>query len=259
MMEEERKKYSDDEYHFSENDLQEDFSSLDETTAEEPAARSENKLRQFVIVLIGLFLAILAIYQLYKFFFPSKELPQYQVTQATSPQPTVETPRPMEPVATAPMPAEPIPQMEQVSQRLSSLESNTENNRSDINKLSSNVTEMQQTMAKIEQKINELSYNIKKMTETFAVQQAQIEEIKLLTVRPVMKTQRIVKYAPKKKYYVQAIVLGRAWLKSSDGHTITVGEGSEIPGYGRVALIDPPEGEVTTSSGEIFRYPPEDR
>jgi intracellular multiplication protein IcmG len=45
-------------------------------------------------------------------------------------------------------------------------------------------------------------------------------------------------------YTVQAIIPGRAWLRSSNGETLTVAEGDEVKGVGRVGKIDPYDGTV---------------
>lgn len=49
---------------------------------------------------------------------------------------------------------------------------------------------------------------------------------------------------PRIPYSVQAIIPGRAWLRSSNGDTLTVAEGDEIKGIGRVTKIDPYDGVV---------------
>jgi hypothetical protein len=49
---------------------------------------------------------------------------------------------------------------------------------------------------------------------------------------------------PKIGYSVQAIIPGRAWLKSDNGETVTVAEGDVIRDVGRVTKIDPYDGVV---------------
>jgi intracellular multiplication protein IcmG len=50
-------------------------------------------------------------------------------------------------------------------------------------------------------------------------------------------------------YNVQAIIPGRAWLKSDSGETLTVAEGDVIKGIGRVTKIDPYDGIVEINTG----------
>ena len=54
---------------------------------------------------------------------------------------------------------------------------------------------------------------------------------------------------PKLPYNVQAIIPGRAWLRSDSGETITVAEGDAIKDIGRVSKIDPYDGVVEINTG----------
>lgn len=60
-------------------------------------------------------------------------------------------------------------------------------------------------------------------------------------------TARVVQ--PKNLYTVQAIIPGRAWLKSESGDTVTVAEGDMLKGYGRIIKIDPYDGIVDIDVG----------
>ncbi|MCE3237705.1 MAG: hypothetical protein K0R24_686 [Gammaproteobacteria bacterium] len=51
-------------------------------------------------------------------------------------------------------------------------------------------------------------------------------------------------------YAVQAIIPGRAWLKSESGDTVTVAEGDYLKNYGRVSKIDPYDGIVAIDTGK---------
>ena len=50
-------------------------------------------------------------------------------------------------------------------------------------------------------------------------------------------------------YSVQAIIPGRAWLRSDNGEAITVAEGDSIKELGRVTKIDPYDGVVEINTG----------
>lgn len=54
---------------------------------------------------------------------------------------------------------------------------------------------------------------------------------------------------PKLPYNVQAIIPGRAWLRSDNGETITVAEGDVLKNIGRVTKIDPYDGIVEINTG----------
>jgi hypothetical protein len=53
---------------------------------------------------------------------------------------------------------------------------------------------------------------------------------------------------PRVNYSVQAIIPGRAWLKSEAGDTVTVAEGDVVKDLGRVTKIDPYDGVVQIDS-----------
>lgn len=55
--------------------------------------------------------------------------------------------------------------------------------------------------------------------------------------------------AVKQQYTVQAIIPGRAWLKTDVGDTVTVAEGDVLRDYGRVTKIDPYDGVVDIDTG----------
>lgn len=55
--------------------------------------------------------------------------------------------------------------------------------------------------------------------------------------------------SPKNIYTVQAIIPGRAWLKTDSGDTVTVAEGDVLKGYGRITKIDPYDGIVDIDTG----------
>lgn len=54
---------------------------------------------------------------------------------------------------------------------------------------------------------------------------------------------------PRVAYNVQAIIPGRAWLRSDSGETVTVTEGDMIKELGRVTKIDPYDGVVEVNTG----------
>jgi hypothetical protein len=53
----------------------------------------------------------------------------------------------------------------------------------------------------------------------------------------------------KSNYSVQAIIPGRAWLRTDAGETVTVAEGDLLKGLGRVTKIDPYDGTIQIDTG----------
>jgi hypothetical protein len=56
-------------------------------------------------------------------------------------------------------------------------------------------------------------------------------------------------HPPRIGYSVQAIIPGRAWLRSDSGDTVTVAEGDMLRGLGRIVRIDPYDGIVKIATG----------
>ena len=50
------------------------------------------------------------------------------------------------------------------------------------------------------------------------------------------------------------MIHGRAWLQNKKGNTFTVKIGDKLKGYGKVKLIEPEQGVVITSSGDVIRF-----
>lgn len=59
-------------------------------------------------------------------------------------------------------------------------------------------------------------------------------------------------------YHVQSLVAGRAWVSSSAGNFTTVKVGDSLPGYGEIENIDVRAGTISTSSGRVISYGPND-
>jgi len=59
-------------------------------------------------------------------------------------------------------------------------------------------------------------------------------------------------------YYLQSLTTGRAWVESSVGDFTTVKVGDSLPGYGQVKGIDVRAGNISTSSGRMIYYGPND-
>lgn len=104
-----------------------------------------------------------------------------------------------------------------------------------------------------------LQDQLQSLSARVAVMENQLNQlVQVLTRRtqgssmanPVAPSQEAPK-APDVKiaYNVQAIIPGRAWLKSDNGETLTVAEGDMIKDVGRVTKIDPYDGVVEINTG----------
>jgi len=170
----------------------------------------------------------------------------------------VQAPISVEPSVPTPVEATPAATVDpNVSQKLSALEVSQQSMRSDVssigeqlNTLSANVSSLTATIADLNGIVTNLSAKVDE----------QSREIEQITVRREAKRVHAVKHhvAQYPKYYLQAVIPGRAWLIATNGATLTVREGTTIAGYGTVKLIDPKQGRVATSSGQVIKFSQED-
>ncbi|STX28152.1 protein IcmG (DotF) [Legionella beliardensis] len=152
----------------------------------------------------------------------------------------------------------PSPDISQLDQKVSALDINQQNIRSDIGTLSNQLTSINTNISNLNVKMDNLSQIITTLSATIERQTNQLTA--LTVVKKAPKIKRVVRrvIAPRTIYYIQAVIPGRAWLIASNGSTLTVREGTNIPGYGVVKLIDPNQGRVLTSSGQIIRFSQQD-
>ena len=154
---------------------------------------------------------------------------------------------------------EPQPQLEpqlepQLSQKLSTLEEAQKNISTDVLSINNQLSGVSTSMGDMTAKMAELNTLLVALSQKIELQSAEIVRLHA-TRHPVRKasTMRRVRHAST-VYAIQAVIPGRAWLIAGNGSTLTVREGTSIAGYGVVKLIDPKQGRVITSSGQIIRF-----
>lgn len=136
------------------------------------------------------------------------------------------------------------------------------------NNLRASITALNEQVSQLSNQIGVLSNNYQSLQQEFLTTQNKLnvttqsleELIASQKSKPVLSRQRksigLNKQAPVSypKYFVQAIIPGRAWLINTNGTTLTVTPGSSIPGYGVVRNILAQDGRVITSSGKILKF-----
>lgn len=114
--------------------------------------------------------------------------------------------------------------------------------------LSMRITSIEATLTRLGRAIQEMKGGSRALVpsagEPSAANEAQVAS-------PAASAQMMAKPAPEPKssYAVQAIIPGRAWLKSDAGETVTVAEGDTLKNYGRIIKIDPYDGVVQIDVG----------
>jgi len=113
------------------------------------------------------------------------------------------------------------------------------------------IARLEGSMANLQAQVNLLNGQLQDLNNTLKKQAAPKKHVKAIPVA-VKKVKRPI-------YFVQALVPERAWLKQSDGTTITVTRGDALPGYGEVSVIDLAQGIVMTTKGDIIGFHPNER
>ncbi|MDR3492498.1 MAG: hypothetical protein P4M12_10765 [Gammaproteobacteria bacterium] len=103
----------------------------------------------------------------------------------------------------------------------------------------------------MQSRLQDMTLRLASMESTITRLGQVIQELKSTRVAsaPVAVRQAPRVFVPKMVYTVQAIIPGRAWLKSENGDTVTVTEGDTLQGYGRIMKIDPYDGNVQIDVG----------
>jgi intracellular multiplication protein IcmG len=213
---------------------------------------NKGNMKRNALIAIGALILLIILYELLSAIFSSKKPPTTTVPSIAS-QPAIVQPKPISPPINQVAPVDP-----QINQKLSVLETAQQSMRADVSTVNNQLGGLNQSINALNTKITELSGIIVSLN---AKVDEQAREIEQLTIRRVeaKRPRPIVRKAPHyPKYYLQAVIPGRAWLIATNGATLTVREGTIIAGYGVVKLIDPNQGRVLTSSGQVIRFSQED-
>ncbi len=257
-MAEEEKIHGEDEYQFTEGLAAGEKVFTTSTEAAAAHGSYMTVVRKLVLVVIAGFLVITVIYKFASSFWGGKEIekspPAKPAVTVIAPVRTVQEPIVRQPTADT-------SQTQQLHQRINQLQSSVEQSRADTNRLLDSMSGLQQNIELLNQRFAKMDDPLKSMALQLNLQQEQIDLLEKRTRKPVVK--RVAhKKPPLKKpdpvFYIQAIIPGRAWLKSTEGTTLTVGEGDRLRSYGAISEIDAASGRITTSYGRIITFSPED-
>jgi intracellular multiplication protein IcmG len=221
-----------------------------------------NSVKRNALIVVVLVVFIMIIYKFMGSVFSTSQTP----VKATAPTMTAPASKPVvvQPISSQPVSVQaPVAQVSspgldtQINQKLSALEVTQQSMRTDVSSVSSQIGGISTNLNTLLAKIAELEGIVSALNTKLDDQSRIIEQ---LTIK---RTAKAAHSAPRKakqyqKYYIQAVIPGRAWLIATNGSTLTVREGTIIAGYGMVKLIDPNQGRVTTSSGQIIRFSQED-
>lgn len=225
-----------DEYHFTENPEAEVFSEQALTDSSKQSIFNRIN-RKTILIIIGVIVIALSLYKLISVFLADNK---------TSAEPTV--PTQVQPVAT------PIPTTPTTNNQLASLQSNVNQNSAQVSALQNQVTTLANSVSTLQSSVATMNDQLQALTSTLQQVQAQLATAQAKPVYTAPQAPIVKKVIVRIKYYIQAIIPGRAWLVRPDGSTITIAVGDRLAGYGSITSINPTRGLVITSSGIIIRY-----
>ena len=263
-----------DEYKFVEldgldNNMMDDMSpnepdEYSSTAVREPEGTQKNIKRNALIAIIIIVL-LMVMYQFFGSFFTGEEIVQNNTLPVTeiAPQPPVQQQEKSQttvvtPVITQPIQAVAAENYSDLTKKVNAMDLSQQSVRSEVSNVSQQVGAVNNNISNLNNEIANLNQVIKNLSLQLI---KQSEEINILMARTQPK--KIVKHhikltKPPLIYHIQAVIPGRAWLIASNGSTFTVREGTKLAGYGVVKLIDPLQGRVITSSGQVIKFSQED-
>lgn len=113
-----------------------------------------------------------------------------------------------------------------------------------VNSMTSSLAEIKESMEQISEKMDQQSQQMERLQSMKRAKHAASAH----------QDKKVTPKVEPTRYFIQAIIPGRAWLMSTQGTTLTVSQGSTVPGYGDVRLINAKLGRVFTSSGRIIQF-----
>lgn len=119
-----------------------------------------------------------------------------------------------------------------------------------------NLNVVMESLKQLNEQVTQLAAAVQDQAKVTAVLNSQFQqhEKKKIASRSTPNLAAI----PPVRYFLQAVIPGRAWLLDSNGDTFTVREGSKIANYGMIRYIDARRGRVLTSSGKIITFSQDD-
>lgn len=256
-----------DEYQFTEmdsydNDSMNEMNENTNPSYEHLERLPKKNIKRNALLTIGVIILVMVLYKLIGYLFfsgkndtVSTTVPATPVTQVTTAAPSSVIPAP-EPQPTQ----QPLVSDSSLGQKVAAMEVSQDSVKAEVNSLNQQISTMDSNINNLNNQITNLNQMISNLSNQLA---KQSDEMSMLLTRfqpkPIHK--QVVRHrtpVESIRYYLQAIIPGRAWLIGSNGSTITVREGTKINGYGVVKLIDSIQGLVVTSSGRVIKFSQED-
>ena len=253
-----------DEYHFTDLDQDSPFAeedpkadALESTNNGLDNAFEMDKVKRNAIIAVVSLVLLIGLYGVVNAFLAKRKnqvatdsMPKIIETRA-SPK-TIAVPT----TTVAPLPTAPVDS--NIEQKLSDLESSQQSMRTDVSSVNTQLTGISTNVNAIAQQMAQLNAVIASLSSKVDEQSHEIEQLTIKHEAKQVHHPAHRKNAKPLRYFIQAVIPGRAWLIATNGSTLTVREGTAIAGYGLVRLIDPEQGRIMTSSGQVIKFSQED-
>ena len=254
------------EYHFSDDDVNYEVETQAPKPAEEPQPKLSlgERLLQSRRGIIGVVVFLILVFIVYKMVMPTSTVPSTNITSApvtTVQNPPVQNTQPTQQpsglantqpggVIAVPIPGSQQNQVPVLPQQPVGVSLETQQ------KLDQLQTDYNQKIGDLNSQNQALQGQVQGLTTRLSTMEAELNQlIKVLTRQAAqgatadMTAGVQAQAAAQSVYSVQAIIPGRAWLRSDTGETLTVAEGDMVPSVGRVTKIDPYNGVVVLNTG----------
>lgn len=207
------------------------------------------------LIVIGVIFLLLFLYKIVGTFLSNKQEKNSQID--ITPIPTLMVPE--KNVQTKSLPIIQQPKITNSDDKqFSSLERQQQTMGIQVTEMNTQLGSLSSTMSEMTAKIAALNQMIVALNEKIDTQSAELISMQKKKIEPVrsrdFKQHVKVPSIPVVRYYLQAVIPGRAWLVAENGTTLTVREGSSLAGYGFIRSIDPKQGHVLTSSGKVIKF-----
>lgn len=254
-----------DEYNFAELDSTHNPSSdttnfheySSQTSPVQPRPKKDVKRNAIIVVLVSI--VVIVMYKIIGGYYSSSK--QQDAAEKNNIQPIqsvakpVQNPIPSSVPVVVPIQTDTANSNTVLKEKIASFETSQQNVQTQVSSvnqqvdvLNNNITSLSAQVTKLNQMVTELSNTINKQNEEIVI---LTERTKPKQHKHIVRTRSLV---PANIYYINAVIPGRAWLIGSNGSTLTIREGTQIPGYGLVKLIDSIEGRILTSTGRVIRF-----
>ncbi len=121
------------------------------------------------------------------------------------------------------------------------------------------IRQLQRQVQQLDSNLNQSRASQQQLNQSMLVLVSQVQQ--LTAEVKAAHAPKLVKAPVKAKpaetpitFQLRAVVPGRAWVVGSDGQSLSVAIGDQIPQYGAVQTINADEGVVLTTSGKTVRF-----